>query len=72
MKFISMLNVINSLSHGISMYDTPINSISPKEIRDSIRIMIGVLYKKDPHHIKKMAESILDRDKKHEISNWFK
>lgn len=70
-KFINMLNVINSLSHGISMYDTPVNTISPTEIRNSIRIMIGVLYKKDPHHIEKMAESILDRNKRDQIKNWF-
>lgn len=70
-QFSNMLNVINSLSHGISMYDTPINTISPKEIRNSIRIMIGVLYKKDSHHIEKMIEKKLDKNKKIEISTWF-
>lgn len=70
-QFTNMLNVINSLSHGISMYDTPINTISPAEIRNSIRTMIGVLYKKDSRHIEKMSGNILNRNQRDNIQNWF-
>ena len=49
--FSQSLDVINSLSHGISFTDEFVNTKSPKGIQDAIRCIICVLFRKDPEHI---------------------
>lgn len=81
-RFKNTVNMINSLSHGITLYDIPVNEISAKELRNSIRIVIGILYKKDEYHIKKIAEnsffqegmdtpSGLNRNQLSQIEQWY-
>lgn len=68
-KFKSMLDVINSLSHGFSIMDISNNSKSPEEIQKAIRTMLGVLYIKDPEHVRAMSNG--DLNKKVGIKSWF-
>ena len=51
LTFSQSLDVINSLSHGISFTDEFVNTKSPKGIQDAIRCIICVLFRKDPEHI---------------------
>lgn len=46
-----MLNTINSLSHGISIADDFLSSISPTEVQEAILMLLKILYEKDSHHI---------------------
>lgn len=55
MHFSNSLDLINSLTHGLSFLDEPVNETSPREIRDAIRIIIYVLYNKDKEHVRAMC-----------------
>lgn len=70
-KFKKMLDIINSLSHGLSYYDFEVNNISSKEIRDAIRVLIGVMYQNDKNHVATMIELPDDSGELKEIGNWF-
>lgn len=70
-KFKNMLDIINSLSHGLSYYDFDVNSISSKEIRDAIRVLIGVMYQNDKNHVATMIELPDDSRELKKIENWF-
>ncbi|MFD3243307.1 AAA family ATPase [Staphylococcus simulans] len=70
-KVIQMLSIINSLSHGVSLLDAPINGISIKSVQDSIRVLIGILYKKDKYHIASICnESSIGKDQWRNIQQW--
>ena len=70
-KFKKMLDIINSLSHGLSYYDFEVNNISSKEIRDAIRVLIGVMYQNDKNHVATMIELPDNCRELKEIENWF-
>lgn len=53
--FENALDVINSLSHGISLYDQPVNEQSRREIQRAIRVILFVLYEKDKQHVRAMC-----------------
>lgn len=55
MQFSNSLDLINSLTHGLSFLDEPVNESSPREVRDAIRIIIYVLYNKDKEHVRAMC-----------------
>lgn len=47
------LDIINSLSHGMTFADTHI--ISVREVQKSVRCILSMLYKKDQFHLSQMA-----------------
>lgn len=68
--FSAALNIINSLSHGLSLHDVSVNTLSVKEVQRGIRKIIGVLYNKDNQHIEKICESIIGREERNNIRTW--
>ncbi|MGF2127696.1 AAA family ATPase [Enterococcus casseliflavus] len=67
-EFRRMLDVINSLSHGMTFIDE--NPISSIEVQSNIRYLLSVLYRKDKYHIEKMAGSILNKRNEKDILIW--
>ena len=69
-EFQGMLDVINSLSHGLSFYDIDINQISPREIRDAIRKLISIMFSYDKNHVIAMIGLADDSKTLAEIESW--
>ena len=69
-EFKGMLDVINSLSHGLSFYDIDINQISPREIRDAIRKLISIMFNYDNNHVIAMIGLADDSRALREIESW--
>lgn len=69
-EFKGMLDVINSLSHGLSFYDIDINQISPREIRDAIRKLISIMFSYDKNHVIAMIGLADDSRALREIESW--
>ena len=69
-EFKGMLDVINSLSHGLSFYDIDINQISPREIRDAIRKLISIMFNYDKIHVSAMIGLADDSRALREIESW--
>lgn len=69
-EFKGMLDVINSLSHGLSFYDIDINQISPREIRDAIRKLISIMFNYDKNHVIAMIGLADDSRALREIESW--
>lgn len=67
-EFKRMLDVINSLSHGMTFIDE--NPISSVEVQSNIRYLLSVLYRKDKYHIEKMAGSIINKGNEKDILGW--
>lgn len=59
-EFRRALDVINSLSHGMSFSDISVNDISISEVQRNVRFIIAILFKKDPFHVRKMVGSLYD------------
>ncbi len=66
--FKNMLDIINSLSHGMTFADE--NSISPRELQRNIRLLLEVLYNKDRFHVEQMAGDLMNKSNKHDILKW--
>ena len=69
-EFKGMLDLINSLSHGLSFYDIDINQISPREIRDAIRKLISIMFNYDKNHVIAMIGLADDSRALREIESW--
>lgn len=67
-EFKRMLDVINSLSHGMTFIDE--NLISSIEVQTNIRYLLSVLYRKDKYHIEKMAGSLINKGNEKDILLW--
>ena len=67
-EFKRMLDVINSLSHGMTFIDE--NEISSIEVQTNIRFLIKILYKKDKFHIEKMAGTLINKGNEKSIKSW--
>lgn len=67
-EFKGMLDVINSLSHGMAFIDE--NTISSIEVQTNIRYLLSILYKKDKYHIEKMAGSLINKGNEKDIMLW--
>ena len=63
-----MLDVINSLSHGMTFADE--NPISSRELQRSIRFLFEVLYNKDRFHVEQMAGDLINKSNKYDILTW--
>ncbi|MBS7524832.1 hypothetical protein LGVB_01735 (plasmid) [Lactobacillus gasseri] len=66
--FTNMLDVINSLSHGMTFADE--NPISSRELQRSIRFLFEVLYNKDRFHVEQMAGDLINKSNKYDILTW--
>lgn len=51
------IDIINTLSHGMSWTSTDHERLGVKEIRNAVRCMICVLYQKDKQHVRAMCPS---------------
>lgn len=67
-QFRRMLDVINSLSHGMSFIDE--NNISSIEVQKNVRYLLSVLYRKDRHHVENMAKPLISRGNKKDVMMW--
>ena len=67
-NFKEHLNLINNLSHGLSLVDEAVNEQSPKEVQISIRYLLCVMYRKDPQHILAMCRDV--DNIKENLENW--
>lgn len=67
-QFRRMLDVINSLSHGMSFIDE--NNISSIEVQKNVRYLISVLYRKDRHHVENMAKPLISGGNKKDVMMW--
>ena len=56
--FSEAVNLINSFSHGRSYYDEHINFVTPKTMRNAVRVIIKVLFNRDSYHV-----SLITNDK---------
>lgn len=63
-----MLDIINSLSHGISYSWDEVSSISPREIQKAARTVLWMLYQKDSAHVLAMTEGVTGFSKA--VNNW--
>lgn len=63
-----MLDVINSLSHGMTFSDE--NPISPLELQRNIRFMFKVLYNKDKFHVEQMVGNLINKGNHHDVDQW--
>ncbi|MTB48076.1 AAA family ATPase [Streptococcus uberis] len=70
-SFKEMIDIINSLSHGLSFYDSDVNEISPRSVRDTIRKLLSILYLKDKNHVIAMLGFSSDDKSLEEIGTWF-
>lgn len=52
------LNIMNSLSHGMTFADE--NTLSAREVQQSVRFMLSMLYNKDSFHVKQMAGDLFN------------
>lgn len=52
------LDIINSLSHGMTFADE--YTLSAREVQQSVRFMLSMLYNKDPFHVKQMAGNLFN------------
>lgn len=55
-----MLDIFNSLSHGVSISDDFLQKISPIEVQKAVLTLIKLLYEKDPYHIDAIGEGVED------------
>jgi len=53
-----MLDIINSLSHGISIADDIISNLSAIEVQKAIITLLNILYNKDPQHIDAIGKNV--------------
>ncbi|WP_273706037.1 AAA family ATPase [Leuconostoc mesenteroides] len=53
------LDIINSLSHGMTFADE--YTLSAREVQQSVRFMLSMLYNKDPFHVKQMAGNLFNQ-----------
>ncbi|WP_020090079.1 AAA family ATPase [Levilactobacillus parabrevis] len=67
---VGMLDVINSLSHGISYTWDFVSGISAAEIQNAARVMVWMLYEKDKMHVKAMVPEEKWHDFEQKIKNW--
>lgn len=66
-KFSEAVNLINSFSHGRSYYDEHINFVTPKTMRNAVRVIIKVLFNRDSYHVSLITN---DKIKKRNIKEW--
>lgn len=64
------LDIINSLSHGISFIDNHNEELSVIEVHEAIRKVIGIIYKKDKQHVSAMCSGVLTKENKEELQKW--
>ena len=64
------LDIINSLSHGISFIDNHNEELSVIEVHEAIRKVIGIIYNKDRQHVSVMCSGVLTKENKEELQKW--
>lgn len=64
------LDIINSLSHGISFIDNHYNDLSVTEVHEAIRKVIGIIYNKDKQHVSAICSGVLNKENKEELQKW--
>ncbi|MCD8879341.1 AAA family ATPase [Staphylococcus kloosii] len=64
------LDVINSLSHGVSFIDDHYNELSVIEVQEAIRNVIGIIYNKDNQHVYAICSEVLNKENKTELEKW--
>ncbi|MBI5973556.1 AAA family ATPase [Staphylococcus caledonicus] len=64
------LDIINSLSHGISFIDNHYYELSVTEVQDAIRKVIGIIYNKDKQHVSAICSGVLNKENKGELQKW--
>lgn len=69
-EFSKMLDVINSLSHGMTFADN--TEISAREVQDNIKTMLQILYQKDRFHVEQMVGNLITKDNESNIYSWLK
>lgn len=57
-SFSGALDVINSLSHGMSYSWDYVSQISPTEIQKAARLILWILFHKDPQHVQAMTGDV--------------
>ena len=67
-SFNNMLDVINSLSHGMTFAD--VNTVSPIELQRHVRFLFKVLYNKDQFHVEQMAKNLINASNRNGIMSW--
>ncbi|MGL5300983.1 MAG: AAA family ATPase [Weissella confusa] len=63
-----MLDVINSLSHGLTIIDDL--EISPKELQTNIRTLLHLLWLKDEQHVLQMAGNKINKENHNDTMKW--
>lgn len=64
------LDIINSLSHGISFIDNHYYELSVTEVHEAIRKVIGIIYNKDKQHVSAICSGVLNKENKEELQKW--
>ena len=64
------LDIINSLSHGISFIDNHYDELSVTEVHEAIRKVIGIIYNKDKQHVSAICSGVLNKENKEELQKW--
>ncbi|MDK1724840.1 AAA family ATPase [Dellaglioa algida] len=67
-QFIGTLDIVNSLSHGMTFADY--NQISAKEVQDAVRFILAVLYKKDRYHVEEMVDDLVCKANNANVMVW--
>ena len=63
-----MLDVINSLSHGLTIIDDL--DISPKELQTNVRTLLHLLWLKDEQHVLQMVGNKINRENRKDTMEW--
>lgn len=63
-----MLDVINSLSHGLTIIDDL--DISPKELQTNVRTLLHILWLKDEQHVLQMVGNKINRENLNDTMEW--
>lgn len=63
-----MLDVINSMSHGLTIIDEI--DISPKELQTNVRTLLQLLWLKDKQHVEQMAGEKINLQNRNDTMKW--
>ncbi|MFK4946656.1 AAA family ATPase [Lactococcus formosensis subsp. formosensis] len=70
--FQSMLNIINSLSHGFSFTEQDLNEVPVGAVHKAVKQMFGILHKKDSAHVRAMIDKVeFKKYDNNKPENWF-
>lgn len=70
--FQSMLNIINSLSHGFSFTEQDLNEVPVGVVHKAVKQMFGILHKKDSAHVRAMIDKVeFKKYDNNKPENWF-